>query len=416
MKKDVVFSRVSPDQKLYIVDAAQKLKHIVAVIGDGVNDAPAMKKSDIGIAMGIAGTEVTKDNADILIMDDNFQNIARGIKRGRVCFDILKRMIGYNLTSNISENLPIIISYVFKFPFPISAIQILVIDMISDVYTNITYAYERAEADVMSRPPRDVETDSLISFKLFSYGYIFMGVVESSAGFLAFFCALHDYGFEPKGMLGIIHEKGLEPYESDVYNPYDPYKGNSRAFLYENNDRLGIEGSELEEMEDEYYRMIELFSDKDTMHDLRVFLYRLEETTWTKCQVHGINMDHDTPVCYSMEAIRHAQTSYFAAIMTIQVINAVCWRTITQSVFFHIFDNMNTNLSYIICPGITAILVYVPTLNKAFGCRPLIVHHWCIGLPVWIILFVYSEFTKYLIRNVKEPDGSQGFFSRQFKY
>jgi sodium/potassium-transporting ATPase subunit alpha len=416
LKKNVIFSRVTPDQKLYIVDAAQKLKHIVAVIGDGVNDAPAMKKSDIGIAMGITGTEITKDNADILIMDDNFNNIARGIKRGRVCFDILKRMIGYNLTSNISENLPIIISYVLKFPFPISAIQILVIDMISDVYTNITYAYERAEAELMKRPPRDVEKDSLISFKLFSYGYLFMGVIEASAGFLAFFCVLHDYGFAPKGMLGIIHEYGIEPFTSDTYDQYDPYKGNSRAFIFENSEYLGTNIHNPDDLEEKKLRYIELFSDKDTMHDLRVFLYKLDLSTWTSCKVHGKNMDHDTPVCYSMEAIRHAQTAYFAAIMTIQVINCFCWRTITESAFLHIIDNMNTNLSCIICPAITAMLVYVPTLNKAFGCRPLIVEHWCIGFPIWITLFIYSEFTKYLIRTVKKPDESKGFYSKHFEY
>lgn len=417
MKDNVVFCRVNPDQKLQIVSALQKLKHIVAVTGDGVNDAPAMKKADIGIAMGITGTEVTKDTADILILDDNFSNIVRGIKRGRVVFDILKRMIGYNLTSNIGEVAPVILSFIMRFPLPMNAIQILVIDLLSDVYINITYAYERAESDIMEREPRNVETDSLCSFRLFGYSYLFFGWFMPTCGFLGFFGTLKDYGILPKGAIGIIHEKGIEPYFTDTYDPLDMYKGNSRAFLIENSEYLGIEGDEKLFMHEEEFRRMDYLKDEDSIFDMRLFLYQLDDKeTWGECYYPGETYDGDYQVCWSLDAIRHAQTSYFVNVVLLQVVNGICYRTISVSIFKHIFDNWDCNQGYFVVQGVMLLLVYCPGLNKAFGCRALYVQHWCQGLAFWVLMFFYSELTKYLIRNVKQPDGSPGFFSKWFKY
>jgi len=420
MKENVIFSRMTPDQKLLVVDACQKLQHIVAVTGDGVNDAPAMKRADIGIAMNIEGTEVTKDVADILILDDNFSNILDGIEKGRTVFDILKRMIGYNLTSNISEVFPVILSFIMKFPLPMNAIQILVIDLLSDVYTNITYAYERSEGDVMKRKPRDVNDDSLCSFKLFGFAYLFFGFIESTAGFVAFFTALNDYGITPNGAIGIIHEEGIEPAKNDLYNPYDEYKGNTYAFFIENVDHLGLEGDYLEELKEDRHRRIDYFTEEDTTIDMRLMLYKLPDTTWTDCAFPGLAMHNEggetASNCWSLESIRHAQTAYFSAIIMVQISNGICFRTITVSLFEHIMDNWDCNLSYFICQAVMACMLYIPKFNNAFGCRPLIIQHWVPGLCTWVILFIYSEITKFLIRNVKEPDGSPGFFERRFKY
>lgn len=418
-KENIIFSRVTPDQKLLVVDACQRLNHIVAVTGDGVNDAPAMKRSDIGIAMNITGTEVTKDAADILILDDNFSNILEGIQRGRTIFDILKRMIGYNLTSNVAEVIPVVVSFIWKFPIPMNAIQILVIDLLSDVYINITYAYERAESDVMDRHPRDPEYDNLCSFKLFGYSYLYFGWIETSAGFIAFFTALNDYGITANGIIGIIHEYGVVPGLHDVYNPDDPYNGNTNAFIFENSHLLGIEGEILHHFEEEHHRMIDYLTEEDALIDMRVMLYELPDDTWTECTFPGLPLhsEHgEGNLCWSLEAVRHAQTAFFANIIMTQFMNGICYRTITVSLFVHIMDNWDCNIGYFVVQGVMAAMLYVPGLNNAFGCRPLIIQHWIPCLGIWITLFIFSEVTKYLIRNVKEPDGSPGFFSRRYKY
>merc|ERR1739844_627924 len=123
-KPEVVFARTTPSQKLLIVDACQKLGHVVAVTGDGVNDSPAIKKADIGIAMG-TGSEVAQNAADMLLLDDNFSSIVNGVEEGRLIFDNLKKSIAYTLSSNIPEISPFLFFMMFQIPQPLSTVLIL---------------------------------------------------------------------------------------------------------------------------------------------------------------------------------------------------------------------------------------------------------------------------------------------------
>jgi sodium/potassium-transporting ATPase subunit alpha len=149
-KPEVVFARTTPSQKLLIVDACQKLGHIVAVTGDGVNDSPAIKKADIGIAMG-SGSDVAQNAADMIILDDNFSSIVNGIEEGRLIFDNLKKSIAYTLASNIPEIWPFIFFIIVQVPLPLTTILILCIDLGTDMIPAITYAYENPELDIMDR-------------------------------------------------------------------------------------------------------------------------------------------------------------------------------------------------------------------------------------------------------------------------
>lgn len=126
---EIVFARTSPQQKLKIVEAFQKLSMIVAVTGDGVNDAPALKKADIGISMGITGSDISKDAADIILMDDNFSTIVIGIEEGRLIFENLKKSIAYLLTSNVPEIIPFILMVTLNMPKPLSVLSIIIIDV-----------------------------------------------------------------------------------------------------------------------------------------------------------------------------------------------------------------------------------------------------------------------------------------------
>ena len=119
-----VFARTSPQQKLKIVENCQKLGHIVAVTGDGVNDSPALKKADIGCAMGIMGSEVSKEAADMILLDDNFASIVAGVQEGRLIFDNLKKSIAYTLSSNIPEITPFLIFITCQTPLPLTTIHV----------------------------------------------------------------------------------------------------------------------------------------------------------------------------------------------------------------------------------------------------------------------------------------------------
>merc|ERR1712060_231938 len=203
-KKEVVFARTTPSQKLLIVDACQKLGNVVAVTGDGVNDSPAIKKADIGIAMGICGSEVAKNAADMILTDDNFSSIVNGVIEGRIIFDNLKKSIAYTLSSNIPEISPFIIYMAFQAPLPLSTVLILCIDLGTDMVPAISFAYENAELDIMERPPRNSDRDHLVNAKLVSFAYLQIGMVQASAGFFTYFYMLNDYGFRPSVLFGLI--------------------------------------------------------------------------------------------------------------------------------------------------------------------------------------------------------------------
>merc|ERR1712212_526548 len=200
---EIVFARTSPQQKLIIVEGCQRMGRIVAVTGDGVNDSPALKKADIGVAMGIAGSDVSKQAADMILLDDNFASIVTGVEEGRLIFDNLKKSIAYTLTSNIPEILPFLTWVVLRIPLPLSTIAILLIDLGTDMYPAISMAYEQAESDIMKRQPRNPFTDKLVNERLISMAYGQIGMIQASAGFFVYFVIMCENGFWPSDLLGL---------------------------------------------------------------------------------------------------------------------------------------------------------------------------------------------------------------------
>merc|ERR1711953_493700 len=200
---EIVFARTSPQQKLIIVEGCQRMGAIVAVTGDGVNDSPALKKADIGVAMGIAGSDVSKQAADMILLDDNFASIVTGVEEGRLIFDNLKKSIAYTLTSNIPEISPFLLFILADVPLPLGAVTILCIDLGTDMVPAISMAYELAEADIMKRPPRNPFTDKLVNERLISMAYGQIGMIQASAGFFVYFVILCENGFWPSHLLGL---------------------------------------------------------------------------------------------------------------------------------------------------------------------------------------------------------------------
>merc|ERR1712198_253398 len=200
---EIVFARTSPQQKLIIVEGCQRMGAIVAVTGDGVNDSPALKKADIGVAMGIAGSDVSKQAADMILLDDNFASIVTGVEEGRLIFDNLKKSIAYTLTSNIPEITPFLVFMFFSVPLPLGTVTILCIDLGTDLLPAISLAYEQAESDIMKRNPRNKFTDKLVNERLISMAYGQIGMIQALAGFVCYFVILMQNGFLPQDIRGL---------------------------------------------------------------------------------------------------------------------------------------------------------------------------------------------------------------------
>ncbi|KAG1087574.1 hypothetical protein G6F42_020557 [Rhizopus arrhizus] len=163
-KDEIIFARTSPKHKLEIVKRAQSMRHIVGVTGDGVNDAPALKKADLGIAMNISGSDVSKDAAAMILLDDNFASIVHGIEEGRLIFVNLKKSIQYTISHSMPEVIPNLLYVIVPLPLPLSAILILVIDLGFELFAALTFAWDKPESEggLMKMPPRKpVNPDSI---------------------------------------------------------------------------------------------------------------------------------------------------------------------------------------------------------------------------------------------------------------
>ena len=326
---EIVFARTSPQQKLIIVEGCQRMGAIVAVTGDGVNDSPALKKADIGVAMGIAGSDVSKQAADMILLDDNFASIVTGVEEGRLIFDNLKKSIAYTLTSNIPEISPFLIFILADVPLPLGTVTILCIDLGTDMLPAISMAYEEAESDIMKRQPRNPFTDKLVNERLISMAYGQIGMIQASAGFFVYCVILAENGFLPGDLFGL------------------------RRFW---------DSQAVNDLADSY-------GQEWTYHDRK----RLEYT------------------CH---------TAFFVAIVVVQWADLIICKTRRLSVFQQGMSNWMMNFGIVFETALACFLSYTPGMDKGLRMYPLYFQWWLPAIPFSILIFVYDECRKTLLRRL----------------
>jgi magnesium-transporting ATPase (P-type) len=202
-KDELIFARVAPEQKYKIVSTLQSMGEIVASTGDGVNDAPALKKADIGVAMGVTGTDVAKDAADMILTDDNFASIVAAIEEGRTVYNNIQKFLMYILNSNVAEAIP---SVLFLFsrgliPLPLTVMQILTIDLGTDMLPALGLGAERAEPGIMQVPPRS-RNEHILTKNVLWRAFAWYGMIGAAVSTLGYFFVNYMHGWPSVALAG----------------------------------------------------------------------------------------------------------------------------------------------------------------------------------------------------------------------
>jgi sodium/potassium-transporting ATPase subunit alpha len=192
--KEIIFARMTPKHKMRVVSILKEEGERVAVTGDGVNDAPALKKADIGIAMGISGTDVAKEASDMILLDDNFATIVNAVEEGRTVYENIRKFITYIFASNIPEAVPYLAYILLKIPLPLTIMQILAVDLGTDMLPALALGTEKPTTGVMQQPPRS-RNERLLDFSVLSRAYLFLGPIEAAACMFGFFFVLYGSGW-----------------------------------------------------------------------------------------------------------------------------------------------------------------------------------------------------------------------------
>lgn len=478
--EQIVFARTSPQQKLIIVENNQRLGNIVAVTGDGVNDSPALKKANIGIAMGIAGSDVSKEAADMVLLDDNFASIVAGVEEGRLIFDNLKKSIAYTLTSNIPEITPFLAFIIVQIPLPLTTVLILCIDLGTDLLPAISLAYERAESDIMRRPPRDSRVDRLVNRRLISFSYFQIGVIQALAGFYCYIVVLGDFGLSASVLPFLDQDAFLESKSSEdkrflyterprlfgralaadwfdnMNDNITPFFDSAQSGFIQQSSETGLiftdllnptNSAQLSNM----YKIIGRVTDRPPCvsfscavngvavgsNDFERCIRSNDNTVITISTEALLNPDRDLSLvntnviegtgagegCFDLytelqqdEVLKHAQTAFFVCIVIVQMGGLLVCRTRILSFFQQRMTNWVLNIGLLTEVLLCAILCYVPFIQTAFNTRPLRFLHWLPGIPFSLFIFAYDETRKFLIRLGDKTGNKLGVWLRENTY
>lgn len=445
-----------------------------------VNDSPALKKANIGIAMGIAGSDVSKEAADMILLDDNFASIVNGVEEGRLIFDNLKKSIAYTLTSNIPEITPFIAFVLVSIPQPLTTVLILCIDLGTDLLPAISLAYERSESDIMRRQPRNSRFDRLVNRRLISFSYFQIGVIQALAGFYTYLVVMADYGWHASGLVKLdkdLHISGIgaedkrwmftqrkdfrrEPFgKIRFFTPGQGFEefyeggklvneGRFRDYIPSgtSNDDDGPSTPARALNFRRMARAIGAFTQRPfcvpfsceiggskAQDDLACFTdSSVTEVTIDEADIRtgekrssGIVPGKGTGEgCIELwtenqqeETLKFAQSAFLASIIIVQMGGLMVCRTRVLSTFSQpIWHNKILIIGLVSEIIILCFLFYIRPINKVFSTRPLKGQHWLPAIPFALLEIFYDEVRKFWMRRGDKTGNKFGKWVRKETY
>lgn len=390
-KKQIVFARTSPEQKLEIVERCQTLGEIVAVTGDGVNDSPALKRADIGCAMGIMGSDVSKESAVVILMDDNFASIVTGIAQGRLIFENLRKALRYMVSSNSCQLLPFIFFAAFQLPLALSPLLILAINVGTDVLPSISLAYEKPEGDLMNRPPRNHNQAHLVTWRLAMYSYGYLGLWQAVPGFLAYFSVFWNAGLGVNDIAWTaLSFWRLPPNEEEL---------DEESYVFPFCVPPTAEQACRDHFLDlcTYWDSTQLFN--ITLPDGAVLdtpqADQLAYYGTTECWGFGSVLGEVYP---QRELLRSSQTSFFLAVVITRMMLLVVCKTNKASLWTHGLRNWALDAGAATAFAFALCLIYIPGIRQAFALADPAWQTWVIGIATALLLLGSEELRKWVLR------------------
>ncbi|KAI9297876.1 hypothetical protein K502DRAFT_300279 [Neoconidiobolus thromboides FSU 785] len=394
-KNEIIFARTSPRHKLEIVKRAQSMGHIVGVTGDGVNDSPALKKADLGIAMNESGSDVSKEAASMILLDDNFASTIRGVEEGRLIFTNLKKSIRYTVTHSIPEVIPQLLYIVVPMPLLINPLLILAIDLGFELCLALSFAWDKPEtaSGLMKLPPRKpVTDDSVERFRRFKSRELQPKIDPETGNEIPptkFQKFSHNFS---RLFTSLFWKERFESTNDETVVDLDLLSwGYLEAGVIET---LGAYVTTY--LLFSYHEIT--FNESIRMANLRLFEDVKDDVTFTTSTGKVYNRSD------SLEVLRQIQTIYTLSVMTIQAFNMfACKARITYPFGKHMFTNYRNFVGIAFGFALIFIIIYVPGINFVFGTSPSMPFQFIVGPIVsGIILLIYSS-VRFFLRQRFNP-------------
>ncbi|KAF9209088.1 hypothetical protein BGZ49_006354 [Haplosporangium sp. Z 27] len=386
-KPEIIFARTSPKHKLQIVKHAQSLGHIVGVTGDGVNDSPALKKADLGIAMNISGSDVSKEAAAMILLDDNFASTVRGIEEGRLIFTNLKKSIQYTISHSMPEVIPNLLYVIASIPLPINAMLILVVDLGFELFISLTYAWDQPESKtgLMKLPPRKPVTPKSIERRRRLAARALPSVIDPESG----------KETKPSFMARFKHE--FKAMFTSVYW-HEKFEGSEEEVL--------VDGGLLSWA----YLEIGIIETIGALVTFFVVLYK--EGGFTPADAVRLQKENQFSAGSdpsNLETLAKAQSSFYLGIMIMQLFNLFACKTRYRLPFgWYMFQNYRTFLGILCGCALGFLVVYCPGFPVVFGTSNSTAFvYLLIPFGFGVLIILYATMRQLILRRLRPTSLNQ---------